>query len=203
MYFLRKTSILILVFVLLTTFVCILSYQTWKQNLASCACKKEGMTSITQDSNTVLNNITIMVNVLHSMTNELNKLRDWLVVNNDTLDRKTVQFAMVNLSGNLNNMSSDLSKLSSVASTYSEIIQNIIYRQMVSKVANDLGNQSTVVQNAANDLMIWSQWVEQNNRLNEIPGKMSKMETSLSQLAIYLTTLANRLNTITQTQPEI
>ena len=144
-----------------------------------------------------------MVNVLHSMTNELNKLRDWLVVNNDTLDRKTVQFAMVNLSGNLNNMSSDLSKLSSVASTYSEIIQNIIYRQMVSKVANDLGNQSTVVQNAANDLMIWSQWVEQNNRLNEIPGKMSKMETSLSQLAIYLTTLANRLNTITQTQPEI
>lgn len=151
-----------------------------------------------QELQDILSQLTLMINVLSGMSNELNKLRDWLVVHNDTLDKKTVQFGMVNISGNLTNMSSELSKLSSKASTYSGVIENSLYRQAISKIANDLGNQSIVIQNASNDLMVWSQWLEQNNRLNELPGNITRLETTLSQLSIYLTGLANQLSVFSQ-----
>jgi hypothetical protein len=192
-------KIAIIVFILIVVFILILSYQTWKQNASSCSCsKKEGMTVMNQELQEFLSHITVMINVLSGMSNELNKLRDWLVVHNDTLDKKTVQFGMVNISGNLANMSSELSKLSSTANTYAGVMENMLYRQIISKIANDLGNQSVVVQNASNDLMVWSEWLEQNNRLNELPGNLTRLETSLNQLSIYLTGLANQLNAFSQ-----
>jgi regulator of replication initiation timing len=187
-----------LIFILIVSFIFILSYQSWKQNVSSCSCRKEGMSVMNQQLQEVLSHITGMINVLNGMSNELNKLRDWLVVHNDTLDKKTVQFAMVNISGNLANMSSELSAISSTANTYSGVIENAFYRQAISKIANDLGNQSIVIQNASNDLMVWSQWLEQNNHLNELPGNLTRTETTLSQLSIYLTGLANQLNAFSQ-----
>jgi hypothetical protein len=192
-------KIAIWIFILVVILILIFSYQTWKQNASSCSCrKKEGMTIINQELQEILSHITVMINVLSGMSNELNKLRDWLVVHNDTLDKKTVQFGMVNISGNLANMSAELSKLSSTANTYAGVMENILYRQMISKIANDLGNQSVVVQNASNDLMIWSDWLEQDNRLNELPGNLTRLQTSLTQISIYLTGLANQMSTFSQ-----
>jgi DNA repair ATPase RecN len=190
--------LIILLFISFILFILFHSYQLWKQNMSSCSCRKEGMTNINQELENVLSNITIIINTLSNMSNELNKLRDWLVVHNDTLDKKTVEFGMVNISGNLDNMSLELSKISDIASTYSGMMSNSFYRQTISKIANDLGNQSIIVKNASNDLMIWSEWLEQNNRLNEIPGKITHLETILSQLSIYLTSLANHLSTFSQ-----
>lgn len=195
----NQLSVLLFVFLLFVIFLLILSYQTWKQNASSCSCnRKEGMSPMNQELQDVLSHITVMINVLSNMSNELNKLRDWLVVHNDTLDKKTVQFAMVNLSGNLTNMSSELSAISSTANTYAGLMENSLYRQAISKISNDLGNQSVVLQNASNDLMVWSQWLEQNNRLNELPGNLTRTETTLNQLSIYLTGLANQLSMVSQ-----
>lgn len=195
----NKMRILFFVFLLVVLFIVILSYQTWKQNASSCSCnKKEGMTAMNQNIQDILSNITDMINVLNNISNEINKLRDWLVVHNDTLDKKTVQFGMVNISGNLANMSLELSKLSSLANTYSGVITVSFYRQAISKIANDLGNKSIILQNASNDLMVWSDWLEQNNNLNEIPSKMTHLQTTLNQLSTYLTVLANQLNMYSQ-----
>jgi hypothetical protein len=153
------------------------------------------MTSKQEEIQQVIAQMTNIINELHNMSNELNTLRDWFVVHNDTLDKKTVMFGMVNLSGNLSNMSSELNKLSTVVQSYASILGNSFYTQHLTKIANDLGNQSLLVSNASNDLMIWSQWVEQNNRLNEIPGKMTHLETELSQISIYFTNLTNQLAT--------
>jgi archaellum component FlaC len=152
-----------------------------------------------QELKDIVSNITVIINTLNGMSNELNKLKDWLVVHNDTLDKKTVQYGMVNISGNLSNISSDISKLSNMANTYAGVVANSFYRQAITKIANDLGNQSIIIQNASNDLMIWSDWLEQNNRLNELPGNITRLEKTLSQLSIYLTGLANQLNTFSQT----
>ena len=195
----NKTRLLLFVFLLAVVLLVFLSYQTWKQDAPSCSCnKKEGMTVMNQQLQDIISHITVMINVLNGMVNELNKLRDWLVVHNDTLDKKTVQFGMVNISGNLANMATELSKLSDISSTYSGVISNAFYRQTVSKIANDLGNKSIIIQNASNDLMIWSDWLEQNNNLNEIPPKITQLQNTLSELSTYLTILANQLNMFSQ-----
>ena len=96
-------------------------------------------------------------------------------------------------------MSAEIAQISDAASTYSQTVGNTLYQQMISKVANDLGNQTVTLRNASNDLMIWSEWVEQNNRMNEIPLKLADLQSKLSEIAVYFTNLSNQFSLVAQT----
>ena len=194
-------KIIVILFILSIILVVCAAYQSWKQNEKNCSCRKaqvEGMT--TKDMTTeIIARMSNIINTLNGMSNELNKIKDWLTVHNDTLDKKTAIFGMVNLSGNLANMSAEIAQISDAASTYSQTVGNTLYQQMISKVANDLGNQTVTLRNASNDLMIWSEWVEQNNRMNEIPLKLADLQSKLSEIAVYFTNLSNQFSLVAQT----
>jgi anion-transporting ArsA/GET3 family ATPase len=147
----------------------------------------------------ILARMTNIMNTLNAMSNELNKIKDWLTAQNDTLDKKTASFQLVNISGNLANMSSEIAHISDAAYTYSQTIGNTMVQQMISKVTNDLGNQSIILRNASNNLMIWSDRIEQNNRLNEIPVHLAELQSKLSEIAVYFTNLSNQLIFVMQT----
>jgi len=192
-------KIIVILFILSITIILCAAYQSWKQNEKKCSCRKaqvEGMTTKDMTSE-ILARMTNNINTLNGMSNELNKIKDWLTVHNDTLDKKTAIFSMVNISGNLANMSSEIAHISDTANTYSQTVGNTLYQQMISKVANDLGNQSITLRNASNDLMIWSEWIEQNNRMNEIPLKLAELESRLSEISIYFTNLSNQFSLVT------
>lgn len=196
-------KIIVLLCILSIIIILCIAYQSWIQNAKNCSCRKakvEGMTTKDMTSE-IIARMTNIINTLNAMSNELNKIKDWLTVHNDTLDKKTVIFQLVNISGNLTNMSSEISHISDAAYTYSQTVGNSMVQQMISKVSNDLGNQSLVLRNASNDLMIWSEWIEQNNRLNEIPVNLAKIQTLLSEIAVYFTNLSNQLNFVMQTNP--
>ena len=198
-------KIIVILFILSIILVVCAAYQSWKQNEENCSCRRkdkseseEGMTNMDMTTE-IIARMSNIINTLNGMSNELNKIKDWLTVHNDTLDKKTAIFGMVNLSGNLANMSAEIAQISDAASTYSQTIGNTLYQQMISKVANDLGNQSVTLRNASNDLMIWSEWVEQNNRMNEIPLKLADLQSRLSEIAVYFTNLSNQFSLVAQT----
>jgi hypothetical protein len=196
-------KIIVILCILSIIILLCIAYQSWKQNEKNCSCRKaqvEGMSTKDMTSE-ILARMTNIINTLNGMSNELNKIKEWLTVHNDTLDKKTVIFQLVNLSGNLANMSSEISHISDAAYTYSQTIGNSMVQQMISNVANDLGNQSIILRNASNDLMIWSEWIEQNNRLNEIPLKLAELESKLSEIAVYFTNLSNQFSLLMQTNP--
>jgi hypothetical protein len=75
------------VFILILIFILILSYQTWKQNITSCSCSKgkegktvkmgkEGMSIMNQELKDIVSKVTVIINTLNGMSNELNKLKD-------------------------------------------------------------------------------------------------------------------------------
>jgi len=196
-------KIIVILFILSIIIILCIAYQSWKQNEKKCSCSRkgtytEGMTNIDMTTE-ILSRMTNIINTLNGMSNELNKIKVWLTIHNDTLDKKTAIFQLVNLSGNLANMSSEIAHISDAANTYSQTIGNTLIQQMISKVANDLGNQSITLRNASNDLMNWSEWIEQNNRMNEIPLKLAELESKLSEIAVYFTNLSNQFSLVMQT----
>ena len=125
-------KIIVILFILSIIIILCAAYQSWKQNEKKCSCR-EGMT--TKDMTTeIMSRMTNIINTLNGMSNELNKIKDWLTVHNDTLDKKTAIFQLVNLSGNLANMSSEIAHISDAANTYSQTIGNTLYQQMISKL---------------------------------------------------------------------
>ena len=205
----KKNGILLLLFLLASGLVIGSGFLLWNDNKYSCChtnnCKhknKDNMQGFqTNDLEEITTKLIHIMNTLNGMANELNQLKDWMVVQNDTLDRKTVVIGLVNLSGNLSILSTEINQLSSNAITYAGITVNPFYRQALSKIANDLGNQSIMLKNASTDLMSYSQWLEKEENMNEIPGHITRIQSNLSQLSIYLTQLTNQLTTTYQSKP--
>ena len=176
------------IFVFIIMFIVFVTLFTIQNNKGRCNC--EGFETSTGDAKQIIvSNITNMTNTLHNMANEIIKIREWLVVHNDTMNREASVGLMTNMSGNLNNMSSEISKLSALASTYAATTGNSFVAQYINTVANDLGNQSISLNTASNNMMVWAGWVQQFNRMNDIPGLLTATERDLRQLAVYLTML--------------